>query len=158
MSQEIQLVIFKLKQSDSVCEYAVPINRVQEIIKNNKPTRLPGSPDFLEGIISLRGRVIPIINLKKRFNLLSVDENDSCSVVVDLAGNTVGIMVDEVSEVLQMSTADIERPPAVIRDISAEFLVGIGKINERLLLILDVNRIFTDQEKEELGDFINTKL
>lgn len=155
VNQEIQLVVFKLRQSDSLCEYAVPITQVQEIIRNSKATRLPESPDFLEGIISLRGKVIPIINLKKRFNLDFENDDDSCSVLVEIGGGTVGIMVDEVSEVLQMPVGKIEKPPAAVQNVSAEYLVGIGKVNDRLLLLLDVSKIFSEPEKEKIMGYIN---
>lgn len=157
MNQEMQMVVFKLKQADSECEYAVPITQVQEIIKNSKPIRLPQSPDFLEGVINLRGKVIPIVNLKKRFNLEAEETDDSCSVVVEVDGNTVGIMVDEVSEVLQMPVGQIEKPPAVVQNISAEFLAGIGKASDRLLLLLDTNKLFNDREKEEMMNLANSK-
>lgn len=152
MGQEVQLVVFKLRQANAVCEYAIPITKVQEIIQGNVPTRLPQTPDFVEGIISLRGKIIPIVNLKKRFNLGSAGQDESCSVVVEVEGNTVGIVVDEVSEVLRLSSENIEPPPSVIQNISAEYLVGIGKINERLLLLLDVDRIFSAQERAQLED------
>lgn len=152
MEQEVQLVVFKLQQADGVIEYAIPITKVQEIIQVNAPTRLPQTPDFVEGIMSLRGKIIPIINLKKRFNLgSSALENETTSAVVDVNGNTVGIMVDEVSEVLRLSSDHIEAPPAVIKNISAEYLVGIGKLHDRLLLMLDVDKIFNAEERAELA-------
>lgn len=155
MEDEIQLVVFKLRQADSICEYALPIAKVQEIIQTAAPTRLPQSPDFVEGIISLRGRIIPIVNLKKRFNLgSSGEENESCSVVVEVGDSTVGIMVDEVSEVLRLPSALLDPPPSVIQSIAAEYLVGIGKLDDRLLLLLDVEKIFSENEKAEMADFI----
>ena len=108
MAEEIQLVVFMLKQGDVVCEYGVPITQVQEIITMTRPTQLPQAPDFVEGIINLRGKIIPIIDLKKRFHMGTSDiTSDTRSVVVEVEGQTVGIIVDEVSEVLRLANSDI---------------------------------------------------
>ncbi len=151
MADETQLVVFKLKTGDVVCEYGVPITKVQEIIPMAEPTRLPQVPDFVEGIINLRGKIIPIIDLKKRFAMdASQVTSESRSVVVEVEGQTVGIIVDEVSEVLRLSQDNIEPPPAVIGGITAEYLTGVGKLEDRLLILLDMDKIFSDGEKAEL--------
>lgn len=151
MADEIQLVVFMLKQGDVVCEYGVPITQVQEIITMTRPTQLPQSPDFVEGIINLRGKIIPIIDLKKRFQMGASDiTSETRSVVVEVEGQTVGIIVDEVSEVLRLATSDIEPPPAVVGGITAEYLTGVGKIEGRLLILLDMNKILSESEKADL--------
>ncbi|CFX89865.1 CheW-like protein [Syntrophomonas zehnderi OL-4] len=151
MAEETQLVVFKLKTGDVVCEYGVPITKVQEIIPMATPTRLPQVPDFVEGIINLRGKIIPIIDLKKRFAMSASEvTSESRSVVVEVDGQTVGIIVDEVSEVLRLSNDSIEPPPAVIGGITAEYLTGVGKLDDRLLILLDMDKVFNDSEKAEL--------
>lgn len=158
MADEIQLVVFMLKQGDGVCEYGVPITQVQEIITMTRPTQLPQAPDFVEGIINLRGRIIPIIDLKKRFQMGTSDiTSDTRSVVVEVEGQTVGIIVDEVSEVLRLSNSDIEPPPDIIGGITAEYLTGVGKIEGRLLILLDMNKILTDKEKADLVGIANAE-
>ena len=158
MAEEIQLVVFMLKQGDMVCEYGVPITQVQEIITMTRPTQLPQAPDFVEGIINLRGKIIPIIDLKKRFHMGTSDiTNDTRSVVVEVEGQTVGIIVDEVSEVLRLANSDIEPAPAIIGGITAEYLTGVGKIEGRLLILLDMNKILTDQEKADLVGVTNAE-
>ncbi|MBP8819080.1 MAG: chemotaxis protein CheW [Syntrophomonadaceae bacterium] len=158
MAEEIQLVVFMLKQGDMVCEYGVPITQVQEIITMTRPTQLPQAPDFVEGIINLRGRIIPIIDLKKRFQMGTSDiTNDTRSVVVEVEGQTVGIIVDEVSEVLRLANSDIEPAPAIIGGITAEYLTGVGKIEGRLLILLDMNKILSDQEKADLVGVTNAE-
>jgi purine-binding chemotaxis protein CheW len=158
MAEEIQLVVFMLKQGDVVCEYGVPITQVQEIITMTRPTQLPQAPDFVEGIINLRGKIIPIIDLKKRFHMGTSDiTNDTRSVVVEVEGQTVGIIVDEVSEVLRLANSDIEPAPAIIGGITAEYLTGVGKIEGRLLILLDMNKILTDQEKADLVGVANAE-
>jgi len=151
MAKEIQLVVFKLKTGDTVCEYGVPITQVQEIITIATPTRLPQAPDFVEGIINLRGKIIPIIDLKKRFDMPASElSSESRSVVVEVEGQTVGIMVDEVSEVLCLSIDNIEPPPSLVGGIASEYLTGVGKMDDRLLILLDMNRILNEGEKAEL--------
>jgi purine-binding chemotaxis protein CheW len=152
MAQELQLVVFKLITNNFVCEYGVPITKVQEIITMNEPTRLPQVPDFVEGIINLRGKIIPIIDLKKRFNMeVSEVTAETRSVVIEIEGQTAGIIVDEVSEVLKIQTDNIEAPPAVIGGVTAAYLTGVGKIDDRLLIILDVDKILSEGEKQELS-------
>lgn len=151
MAEEIQLVVFKLKTGEAVCEYGVPITKVHEIIPMANPTKLPQVPDFVEGIINLRGKIIPIIDLKKRFGMdASQVSSESRSVVVEVDGQTVGIIVDEVSEVLRLSQDSIEPPPSVIGGITADYLIGVGKIEDRLLILLDMDKVFSDAEKEKL--------
>jgi purine-binding chemotaxis protein CheW len=151
MADEIQLVVFTLKNSSTVCEYGVPITKVQEIIPMTIPTRLPQAPAFVEGIINLRGRIIPIIDLKKRFEMGSSEvTSETRSVVVEVEGHTVGIIVDEVSEVLRLATENIEPAPSIIGGIAAEYLTGVGKVDDRLLILLDMDKILSEGEKAEL--------
>lgn len=151
MADEIQLVVFTLKTDDIVCEYGIPITQVQEIIPMTTTTRMPQAPDFVEGIINLRGRIVPIIDLKKKFAMgSSILNSETRSIVVEVDGSTVGIIVDEVSEVLRLSYDSIEPPPTIIAGITAEYLTGIGKLENRLLVLLDMNKILNDREKTEL--------
>lgn len=152
MADEIQLVVFTLKSGDAVCEYGVPITQVQEINRLTTPTKLPKVPAFVEGIINLRGNVIPIIDLKKRFDMPATEHTDDTRIiVVDIDGKTVGIVVDEVTEVLRLPLANIEPPPAVIGGIAAEFLTGVGKLDGRLLIMLDMTKILSEGERKELN-------
>ncbi|MDD2586598.1 MAG: chemotaxis protein CheW [Syntrophomonadaceae bacterium] len=151
MAEEIQLVVFLLKQDDMVSEYGVPITQVHEIIPMTRPTKLPQSPDFVEGIINLRGRIIPIIDLKKRFAMGNSNITaETRSVVVEVEGQTVGVIVDEVSEVLRLPTDSIEPPPDLVGGITAEYLTGVGKLEDRLLILLNMDKILNDGEKAEL--------
>jgi len=154
MAEEMQMVVFKLKQQDMVSEYGVSVTTVQEIIPMTPPTKLPQTPDFIEGIINLRGRVIPIIDLKKRFNMGTSELTaESRSVVVEVGGKTVGIIVDEVSEVMRLPLDNIEPPPAVMGAIASEYITGVGKLDNRLLILLDMDKIFNEGERTELYDF-----
>jgi len=151
LADEIQLVVFTLKAGPTTCEYGVPITQVQEINRLTTPTKLPQVPAFVEGIINLRGNVIPIIDLKKRFNMPTSEYTDETRIiVVDIEGKTVGIIVDQVSEVLRLSLSSIEPPPAVIGGLTAEYLTGVGKLEDRLLIMLDMTKVLSEGEKKEL--------
>ncbi|HHW40223.1 MAG TPA: purine-binding chemotaxis protein CheW [Syntrophomonadaceae bacterium] len=146
---EVQLVVFRLGAE----EYGVPITQVQEINHLSTPTRIPRSPAFVEGVINLRGKVIPVIDLKKRFELERTEyTEDARIVVVEISGHTVGVIVDEVSEVLRLPTSSIDPPPAIIAGITAEYLRGVGKLQDRLLILLDLEKILTEKEKNELDE------
>ena len=152
MAEEIQLVVFTLKAGDITCEYGVPITQVQEIIRLTTPTRLPQVPAFVEGIINLRGNVIPVIDLKKRFNMPTAEYTDETRIiVVEIEGKTVGIIVDQVAEVLRLPLSSVEPPPAVIGGLTAEYLTGVGKLEDRLLIMIDVTKVLSEGEKKELG-------
>ena len=132
-------------------EYGVEIVKVQEIIRMQDITRVPQMPDFIEGVINLRGNIIPIIDLRKRFALnVSEQTVETRIVVVSVEGRMVGVVVDRVSEVLKFSERQIEPPPAVIAGIGREYLRGIGKVGDRLIVLLDVDRILTGKEAGSL--------
>ncbi|MBC9783647.1 chemotaxis protein CheW [Heliobacterium chlorum] len=147
-SGEIQLVVFKLGTE----EYGVPITQVQEINRLITPTKIPQAPNFVEGIINLRGNIIPIIDLKKRFGLaLEEYTANTRIIVVNVGKHTVGIIVDAVTEVLRLATASIEPPPPMISSIAVDYLKGVGKVGERLLILLDLDKILTEREKAQLA-------
>lgn len=145
-AQELQLVIFRLGNE----EYGLPITKVQEINRLVPITKLPQTPSFMEGVINLRGRIIPVIDLRKRFQLKVTDHSeDTRIIIIDVKGQTVGIMVDGVSEVVRMPGANVEPPPpAFILD--AKYIDGVGKLDDRLLILLDIDNILTSQEEIEM--------
>ncbi|NLJ85121.1 MAG: chemotaxis protein CheW, partial [Firmicutes bacterium] len=114
-------------------------------------TKLPNVIDFVEGVTNLRGEVIPIIDLKKRFGVKATEmTDDSRIIIVDISDNRVGLVVDDVTEVLRISEGDIDPPPRAVAGLKAEYIQGIGKVGERLLILLDVDKILTTEEKIEL--------
>lgn len=146
-AEELQLVIFRLYGE----EFGVEITKVREIVKPREITKLPNVVDFVEGVTNLRGEVIPIIDLKKRFGIEATDmTDDSRIIIVDISDNRVGLVVDDVTEVLRIPEADIDPPPRTIAGLKAEYIQGIGKVGERLLILLDVDKILTTAEKIEL--------
>ncbi|WP_371376336.1 chemotaxis protein CheW [Sporomusa aerivorans] len=140
--QELQLVIFRLAQE----EYGLPITKVQEINRLVPITKLPQTPVFMEGIINLRGRIIPVVDLRKRFGLEVSDyDDDSRIIIVEVNGQTVGIIVDAVAEVVRLSAASVEPPPPTFI-LDAKYIQGVGKLDGRLLILLEIDQILTSQE------------
>ncbi len=141
--QELQLVIFRLASE----EYGLPITKVQEINRLVPVTKLPRTPSFMEGIISLRGRIIPIIDLRKRFQLAAADHDDNARIIiVEINGQTVGVTVDAVNEVLHLSQANIEPPPPSFI-LDSRFINGVGKVDNRLIILLNIDEILSSQEE-----------
>lgn len=150
---EFQLVVFRLDNE----EFGVPITQVKEINRLTTATRVPRSPAFIEGIINLRGQIIPIVDLKKRFELpLTEYTGDARIIVIQVHGNTFGVQVDSVSEVLRMNTSNIEAAPDIVCSIDAKYITGVAKVDERLLIMLDLNKLLSDEEKAQLGSIEET--
>jgi purine-binding chemotaxis protein CheW len=132
-------------------EYGLEILRVKEVIRIREITRLPRAPSFVKGIINLRGDVIPIIDLRDKFGLEHQDyTNMTRVIVVDVDGRLVGMVVDAASQVVRVAADQIEPPPPIAGGLSAEFIKGVGKLEERLIILLNIDRILSTQEKVEL--------
>jgi len=136
-SQMLQLVTFKLGNE----EYATEILKVQEINRMVEITAVPDSPAYVEGVINLRGKVIPVIDLRKKFGIPAKEADAHSRIMVVDVGNTVGLVVDSVSEVLRISTDTVEPPPAMTGTGSEEYIRGIGKLEDRLVILLDLDKL-----------------
>ncbi len=135
----LQLVSFQLGPE----EYAIDILGVQEIIRVVEITRVPNAPHYVEGVLNLRGKVIPIINLRTRLGLSSTEHTkDTRIVVVDVAHLLLGFIVDSVEEVLRLPEEFIEPPPSTGRGGADEFHKGVGRVEGRLLILLDLELLF----------------
>ena len=145
----LQLVIFQLGGE----EFGVEIMQVQEIIRMPEITRIPQSPEYVEGVINLRGKIIVVINLDTRFGLNSKElDDDSRIIIVEVGDNVVGMVVDSVSEVLRLSTSNVEQAPEIISTkIRADYLKGVGKLDDRLLILLDLERVLSDEEMSQVA-------
>lgn len=146
---ELQLVSFNIGSE----EFGVEILKVQEINRMVEITRVPQAPHYVEGVINLRGKVIPIIDLRKRFSLevKSYDKNTRI-VVVDINGNIMGMIVDAVSEVLRLSSSTIEPPPEIVTGVNAEYIKGVAKLEDRLLIFLDLSKVVNAAELATLSN------
>jgi purine-binding chemotaxis protein CheW len=150
MSDELlQLVSFNIGEE----EFGVDILKVQEINRMVDITRVPNAPDYVEGVINLRGKVIPIIDLRHRLNMVQKEaDKDTRIVVVELESKIIGFIVDAVNEVLRINKSITEAPPAMVAGIDAEYITAIGKLEDRLLILLDLERILSTSEKEVLTE------
>ncbi len=146
-TQLLQLVSFLIEEE----EFGVDILNVQEIIRPVDITRVPNAPAFVEGVINLRGRIVPVVDLRKRFNLPQRErDKNSRIIVVELGDKIVGFMVDAVREVLRVDPAVIEPPPELAIGIDAHYITGVAKLEDRLLILLDLERILSEEEKHRL--------
>ena len=144
---EVQLVVFNLCNE----EYGVDIMQVKEIVNYMVPVKVPNAPEFIEGIINLRSEIIPIINLKKRFNIegQEIEENKRI-IVMNINEKKVGFVVDEASEVISIENESIEPAPDIVTGVDRKYITGIGKSGERILIILELDKLFSEEEHEEL--------
>ncbi len=143
-----QCVIFKL-QNES---YGVDIASVEGIIKMQEITVMPHAPSFVDGITNLRGSVVPVIDLRRRFGMPSAEHTrDTRIVIVNLEGKKVGMTVDEVSEVIHIHDSQIEPAPSIVTTIDSGFIKGIAKDTGRLVILINLQQVLTSGERVELA-------
>jgi len=148
ITNEIQLVSFKLEDE----EFGIPIEDVQEIIRMKEITRIPGTRRFVEGVIDLRGQILPIINLRKKLNLEEKEFNNSTRIVVITVEDIeTGIIVDNVSEVLRVSKDSVKNPPALLGE-DTQYITGIVRFDSRLIILLNVKSIITKEDIIHLSE------
>ena len=144
----LQLVSFNIGSE----EFGVDILKVQEINRMVDITRVPQAPHYVEGVINLRGRVIPIIDLRKRFSLETREyDKNTRIVVVDIVGHITGVVVDAVSEVLRLQAGTIEPAPEIVTGISSEYIKGVAMLEDRLLILLDLSKVIDVGEMASLS-------
>jgi len=127
-------------------EYGVEILRVQEIISMMPITRVPRTPTYIRGVINLRGKVIPIMDLREKFRMPAATEPEQVMIVVQVGGVQIGVVADKVSEVASIASEDIDPTPDFGAEFHTEFLLGLGKTNGRLRLLLDIERVLSTDE------------
>lgn len=139
----LQLVSFKIGDE----EFGVDILSVQEINRMSQITKVPNTPEFIEGVINLRGRIVPVIDLRVKLGMVRKDHGkDTRIVVVELKGKTMGFIVDEMNEVLRISKDITEAPPDIVGGVNSEYITSIGKLDDRLLILLDLEKILSFSE------------
>ena len=141
----IQLVSFKLGQE----EFGIDILRVQEINRMVEITKVPQAPYYCEGVINLRGKVIPVIDLRKKFDM-DVQEWDKNTriIVCDVDGSVMGMIVDAVEEVLRIPSSTIEPAPGIVTTVNGDYISGVAKLEKRLLIFLDISKIASEINRE----------
>lgn len=146
--ETLQLVSFCVNDE----HYAVDILRVQEINRMMQITQVPESPDGVEGIINLRGRIIPIMDLRVRFGMTPQERTeDSRIVVVDAAGTTVGFIVDRVHEVLRIDSSTVDPAPAISGSVQSRYVRGVAKRDDLLVILLDLDALLGEEAAESLA-------
>jgi purine-binding chemotaxis protein CheW len=143
----LQLVTFKLGTE----EFGVDILKVQEINKMMSITKIPNAPTFIEGVINLQGKIIPIVDLRKRLGFRDqMYDKSTRIIVVEIDGLVLGFIVDSVSEVLRIPENTIEPPPSMVAGIESEYIEGVGKLDDRLLILLELKKVFSSPERKDI--------
>ncbi len=152
---EKQLVIFELGNG----QYGIEIATVEGIVKMQEITKIPYTPTFVEGVTDLRGSVLPVMDLNKRFGLPEQEETSETRIItVNMDGVKVGMIVSKVTEVLTIEDSVIEPPPAMVSNVNTEFITGIARINARLVVLLDLNRVLNTEERDALNKMGDIKI
>jgi purine-binding chemotaxis protein CheW len=146
---QLQLVTFEVASE----EFAVDILSVQEINRMMQITRVPQSPPEVEGVINLRGKIIPVLDLRRKLRLPSAERTEhNRIVVVEVSGRVLGFIVDRVHEVLRIDSGVVEAAPSMTGSIDSDFIAGVGKLDDRLIIMLDLERLFA-RDAERLQNF-----
>ena len=148
-SELLQLVSFMIQNE----EFAIDILFVQEINRMLQITKVPNAPAFVSGVVNLRGRVIPVIDLRTKLGIeVKKDDKNTRIVVVEVKEKTVGFIVDAVKEVLRIPASITEPPPELVTGINSEFIMAVGKLEDRLITLIDIEKILSNSEAKSLSE------
>lgn len=149
MQKELQIVGFRIGRET----FGLPISLVREIVRVPEITSVPNAPDYIEGVINLRGRIIPVVDLRKRFHEeVGEPSKKNRIVVVELESRAIGLIVNSASEVLKIPPSDIQAPHDVFPEGEMDYITGVGKLKGRLVILLDLNRILQRGELRRLDE------
>ena len=137
-----KFAVFKIGGED----FGVEINRIVEILKTQKIHSLPDLPDFLSGVVTVRGEVIPLLNLKKRFGFESSAEREHI-LIIKCDSEKIGLLVDEIKEIIPLATEEITVPPSIFKGLKRRYLTGLGKKGDRIIILLNIDDLLTSEEK-----------
>lgn len=151
--QITQLIVFRVGDE----EFGVPIGAVQEIIKVSTITPIPDSPDFIKGLINVRGDIVAIIDVRARFYLNTKEEASRHIIIAQHEGNLFGLLVNEVMEVLRIQESDIKPPPRLMTKIHEDYVHGVVTHNERLIILLDLEHVLSEDELVRLSEITRSK-
>jgi len=147
MDKDLQIVGFRIGRET----FGLPISMIREIVRVPEITSVPNAPDYIEGVINLRGRIIPVVDLRKRFGDRSFEPSKKNRiVVVEMERRAIGLIVNSASEVLRIPPSEIEEPHNVFQEGELNYITGVGKLNGRLVMLLDLNRILQRGELRTL--------
>ena len=148
---EAQFVVFQIGNE----EFGIDIAHVREIIKVPQITKMPSTPSFIEGVLNLRGMITTVMDLRKRLDIEGTDSNLARIIIVELGDASIGLVVDSVTEVLRLPSADVEPTPTFSTGVTTEYIKGVGKVGggeDRLLILLDVSKILSEEEFSQLEE------
>ncbi len=134
--------VFKIGEED----FGVEINRVVEILSTQKVHSIPDLPDFLSGVIAVRGQIIPLLDLRKRFGIISSSKKELI-IVIKYDNEKIGVLVDHVKEIISLGKDEITSPPAIFKGLKRKYLAGIGKKDDGVIIILNVDDLLTSEER-----------
>jgi purine-binding chemotaxis protein CheW len=150
-SKDLHLVGFRIGRET----FGIPIALVYEIVRIPQITSIPEAPDCVEGVINLRGKIIPIIDLRKRFREKVIDADRKNRILVaEVAGNRVGLIVDSASEVLRIPCSEVDAPPCFLEEGELNYITGVGKLNGRLIILIELSKILQHGLLRRLGDLV----
>lgn len=150
MAKDLHIVGFRVGRET----FGVPISLVHEIVRVPDITAVPDSPEYIEGVINLRGKIVSVIDLRKRFGEKTINsDRKNRVIIVELEKKMVGLMVDAASEVLKIPPSEIEAPPNVFEEGELNYVTGVGKLNDRLIILVDLTKILQRGELRRLTDF-----
>jgi purine-binding chemotaxis protein CheW len=154
MTKDLHIVGFKIGNET----YGVPISLVHEIVRVPDITQVPETPDFVEGVINLRGKIISVVDLRKRFGEAEIKPHKKNRViVVENTGRLVGLIVDAASEVMKLPVSQVEPPPNVFTENEITYVTGVGKLNNRLIILVDLQKVLTRGELRKIGEALETQ-
>lgn len=138
-------------------EFGIDIARIIEILRRQKVFQLPNLPDFVAGVINLRGEVIPVIDLRRRFGVEDIRGKERI-VVIRFGKEKIGLSVDDIKEIINLDPSEISSPPSIFRGLKAEYMNGIGRRNERLIVILNLDSILTTEEQIKIEEMMEKEI
>jgi purine-binding chemotaxis protein CheW len=149
MAKDLHLVGFRIGKET----FGVPINMVHEIVRVPDITAVPDAPEYIEGVINLRGKIVSIVDLRKRFGEKDITRSKKNRIlVVEVETKMVGLVVDAASEVLKMAQTEVDNPPNVFEEGELNYVTGVGKLKDRLIILIDLNKILQKGELRRLGE------
>ncbi len=154
MARELHIVGFRIGRET----FGVPIAMVHEIVRVPEITAVPEAPDYVEGVINLRGKIVPVVDLRRRFGEMEIKSTKKNRILVaEVENKMVGLMVDAASEVMKLPEGDVEPPPNVFEEGELNYVTGVGKLSGRLIILVDLTRILQKGELRRLGEVVQSE-
>ncbi len=154
MAKELHIVGFRIGRES----FGVPISLVHEIVRIPEITAVPESPDFVEGVINLRGKIVPVVDLRKRFGENEIKSSKKNRILVaEVETKMVGLIVDAASEVMKIPAGEVEQPPNIFEEGELNYVTGVGKLSGRLIILVDLTRVLQKGELRRLGEVVDSE-